>query len=286
VRLTAGSDHLSVMTRFDNHARDHRLRAWFPTKVGADRLVSDGQFLMAQRPLQPPRGEGWVQPHPGTYPQQEFSMIKDAGGRGFAVIADGLPEVAPGCLHDGTTGLHLTLLRCVGWLSRDDFSTRRRTNAGPTIATPQAQCPGRHTFRYALVPLRGRSAADPFSDRGDHLRWKARAFLNPPLTRQGVLAGAVAGRSLVSIDNPEVAVSCIRKHPRRDTLLMRMWNQTGCPQRQTFLTGRPLASVWSADILEERTGPLDHVRLGPRSIVFEVPPCRIMTIEMEFEPLE
>jgi hypothetical protein len=45
----------------------------------------------------------------------------------------------------------LTLLRCVGWLSRDDFSNRRG-HAGPSLATPGAQMPGIWTFDYSLIP--------------------------------------------------------------------------------------------------------------------------------------
>jgi mannosylglycerate hydrolase len=270
VRLTAGSDLADVTVRVDNRAEDHRLRAVFAAGVRTDCLVSDGHFLLAERPLAPPRGEHWAQPHPGTYPQQEFSLVRDAGGAGLAVIAAGLPEVAPVVASDGTAGFALTLLRCVGWLSRDDFPTRRHTNAGPTIPTPDAQCPGPHTLRYAVAPLVPR-------DQGpDVLRLRARSWLNPPLTRQGVAAGARLQGSLLAIDNPAVAVSAIRRHPKRDSLVVRLWNQTGRPQRQTLATGRPVVGAWSLDLLEERTGVLGL------PVVVELAPHRIVTVELAF----
>ena len=137
-------------------AEDHRLRAWFPTGIRTDTVLSDGHFHLVPRPVPPPSGADWVQPHPGTYPQQDFTAVADAGGRGLAIIAAGLPEVAPRPEpHDRTATVQLTLLRCVGWLSRDDLPTRRHTNAGPTMATPEAQCPGEHRFRYALLPFVG-----------------------------------------------------------------------------------------------------------------------------------
>jgi alpha-mannosidase len=273
VRLTAGSDTVSVTTRFENRARDHRLRAWFPAGVRADRLASDGQFLVVERPLRPPRGDDWAQPHPGTYPQQEFSLLRDGGGRGLAVIADGLPEVAPHQTADGVAVLQLTLLRCVGWLSRDDFPTRRQTNAGPTLATPDAQCLGSHEFRYALAPLAGGD---------DRLRWRAREFLNPPLCRQGVLAGARDGGSLLEIDNPAVAVSALRVHPRRDTLVVRLWNQTAAAQRARLVTGQPLAAVWSLDLLDERQQPLVSSMVSAREATVDLAPHRIVTVELVF----
>jgi alpha-mannosidase len=50
--------------------------------------------------------------------------------------------------------LGVTLLRCVGWLSRDDLSTRYK-HAGPPLPTPEAQCQGKHTFEYAVVAHSG-----------------------------------------------------------------------------------------------------------------------------------
>ena len=42
----------------------------------------------------------------------------------------------------------------MGWLSRNDFSTRRG-HAGPRVETPGAQMMGRHTFEYSLIPHGG-----------------------------------------------------------------------------------------------------------------------------------
>ena len=281
VRLTAASDTAAVTVTFENNARDHRLRVAMPTGLRSDELVSDGQFLVAGRPLQPPRGDTWAQPHPGTYPQQEFSFLQAAGGRGLAVIAAGLPEVAPRRAEDGTAGLDLTLLRCVGWLSRDDLPTRRFTNAGPTLATPAAQCPGRHVFHYALAPLNPPAGA---AHGAVDLRQRARAFLNPPLTRQGVSAGAAAPGWLLAGDNPQVAFSALRRHPRRDTLVARLWNQTGRAQRQTLRTARPVRSAWTLDLCEQRQAPLALPAPEVLALDLDLPPHRILTVELEFAP--
>ncbi len=274
VRLTAGADIAEVTTRFTNHAEDHRLRAWFPTGVRTDTVTSDGQFHLVPRPLQPPRGADWVQPHPGTYPQQDFTAIADAGGRGLAVIAAGLPEIAPRCEPtDQTATLQLTLLRAVGWLSRDDFPTRRNTNAGPTIATPEAQCPGDREFRYALAPLTSGTT---------DLRRRCREFLDPVPTRQGVAAGATPGGTLVEVGNPEVAVSAIRKHPTRDTLVVRLWNQTSEAQREILRTPLPVANAWLCDLLEERQEELTDAGGSTTEVALTLLPHRIVTVEIAF----
>ena len=52
--------------------------------------------------------------------------------------------------------LALTLLRCVGFLSWGDLETRVGAQE-PHIPTPDAQCPGKHVFEYA-VTLRGEAS--------------------------------------------------------------------------------------------------------------------------------
>ena len=76
-------------------------------------------------------------------------------GRGLALINRGLPEIEMHQDPSGAATLWLTLFRAVGWLSRDDFPARGNSNAGPTVATPGAQCLGPLCFRYALLPFAG-----------------------------------------------------------------------------------------------------------------------------------
>ncbi|MEZ4388879.1 MAG: glycoside hydrolase family 38 C-terminal domain-containing protein [Candidatus Krumholzibacteriia bacterium] len=275
VRLTAADDVADVTVVLDNTARDHRLRAVFPAGVHTDTVTSDGQFLLTERPLAPPAGRDWEQPHPGTYPQQDFSYICDAGGRGLAIVADGLPEIAPRREPDRSATLALTLLRAVGWLSRDDLPTRRRANAGPTIPTPDAQLLGPHTVRYALAPL----SAGPRD-----LRRRARGWLRPSFTRQAVETGAAPGGSLLAQRNPEVAVSAIRRHPDRGTLVVRLWNQTGIAQADLLTTGLPVAQAWLLDLLEERQETLPLAVMPTHEVPVHLLPHRIVTVELGFDP--
>jgi alpha-mannosidase len=63
----------------------------------------------------------------------------------------GLPEVEVLRRADGNAEIALTLLRCVGWLSRDDLP-ERKGHAGPGLPTPGAQMPGKWVFEYAIIP--------------------------------------------------------------------------------------------------------------------------------------
>jgi len=275
VELQADSPLVRVVTRFDNRVEDHRLRALFPTGARADCVWSDGHFLVNRRPLpQPDVGQVWVQPPPGTYPQQEYSLVQDDRG-GLAVLNRGLPEIEGRRDADGEVELALTLLRCVGWLSRDDFASRRHSNAGPTLFTPAAQCPGVREACYAVLPFEG-----DFRDAG--VRAWSRRYRVAPVTVQGVAEGSVAGgRSLISQASGSATVTAIKKHERRDTLVVRLYNPCERPISETLVTDAEIVGAWRLDLLENREA---EVPAGGRRLHLEIGPHRILTVELQFGP--
>ena len=274
VELRTGSPVVRIETRLDNRVQDHRLRALFPTGVKAEHVWSDGHFLVNRRGLPDPDvGAEWVQPPTGTHPQQEYSLVQDEAG-GLALLNRGLPEIEARPLDDGTVELALTLLRSVGWLSRDDFESRRHTNAGPTLFTPEAQCPGEHVFRYAVLPFEGE-----FRSAG--VRSWSRRYRVEPVTVQGVLAGStVGGRSLVRQESGRATITAIKRHERRDTLVVRLYNPFSEPIEETLRTEATIAGAWLTDLLEEREAELPA---RPHYIDLAIEPHRIVTVELEIE---
>ena len=273
VRLTAGSPVVDVEVSFDNRARDHRLRALFQTPLVTGTVLSDGHFLINERPIERPDGTGWVQPPPATYPQQEFSLLSD-GERGLALLNRGLPEIEAARGEGGEATLALTLLRCVGWLSRDDFGTRNRTNAGPTLHTPEAQCIGDQEFRYAVVPFTGSHITAGIKNLS--LRYRT-----PVLTKQGVRDQCVpGGMSLLEKSNDRTCVTGIKKHETRNTLVVRLYNLTGSGVDETLRFGADVTAAWRTDLLEGRLSglPMDD----PRELGLELGPHEIATVEIEF----
>src|SRR6185503_5271616 len=156
----------------DNTARDHRLRVLFPT--GAARVLdarADTAFGTVRRPARRPAPAAPPLEAPvSAAPLQSFVDAGD-GRTGATLFSDGLMEYE--VLAEAPPRVALTLLRCVGFLSRDDLATRPGGHAGPGLATPGAQCPGRHVFRFAFQP---RGA--PPSEAALHAA--ARDFLSPP----------------------------------------------------------------------------------------------------------
>jgi mannosylglycerate hydrolase len=154
ITLTSGVPRVDIRTEIDNGnppVRDHRLRVHFPTPFNADHANHDGHFMIVRRPIGVPEfDQGWIeQPRPEV-PQRAFTSVSNDSS-GLAVANRGLPEVEVLLNSSGNAEIALTLLRCVGWLSRDDLSTRRG-HAGPMMATPEAQMPGKYAFEYSIIP--------------------------------------------------------------------------------------------------------------------------------------
>jgi len=278
IRLAADSRRLDITTTLDNRARDHRLQAVFPTGIATTEVVSDGHFHLDRRPLQRTGGEHWDQPAPAEWPQQDFSLLADDRG-GLALLNRGLPEFSTHAGDDGTATLHLTLLRCVGWLSRDDFATRNETNAGPTLATPDAQAPGPRTARYALLPFAGEPLAAG-------VKVQSEAYRTPPPSHQGVADGArPVGESFLAQQRPEVAITAIKCGENTRALVVRLVNLSDGALVESLTCGLPVLEAEKTGILET-TFEVDRdpvaVIDGGRRVRVPLAPHEIATVLLVF----
>ncbi len=274
VALRPTSPVVEVELQFNNEASDHRLRAQFPTGVSSETVVSDGHFYINHRPIDQPLGEDWKQAPAGTYPQQEFTLVQD-GERGVALLNKGLPEIQAHRSETGGVTLSLTLIRAVGWLSRDDFDTRRRSNAGPTLYTPEAQCNGLQTLEYAVAPFVG-------SYIEADIKGLSQRYRTPVLTIQGVADQRVSGDSfLVQKAGRSTCVSAIKKHEVRDTLVVRLFNLTSEPVEEFLRFGVDIRQAWRVDLLEERFEALKPA--SDRELRVLLRPHEIATLEIRFD---
>jgi alpha-mannosidase len=179
VSLVPGVARADVEVSVENTAEDHRLQLLFPLGDRVAEGLYDGHYEIVRRPAGTPEGDGGWQEQPTAEQPMRAFVAATAAERpeGLLVAAHGIREasVSP----EGV--IALTLLRCFGWLSRDDLSTRAG-GAGPTLPTPGGQCPGRHVFRLSLIPFEG-DVADAAA--------RADAFRAEP---RGVATGLHAGR--------------------------------------------------------------------------------------------
>lgn len=201
--LPANAPYVDVEVDFENQALDHRLEVRFPTGLQVDTARFDGHFDVIERPIDLPKTDStWRELPRPEVPQRTFADVSVAG-KGLMVANLGLPEVAALRAEDGSATLALTLLRSVGWLSRDDL-WNRQGHAGPPLETPEAQVLGLHQFNYRLIP-----------HDGDWLKasQQAHTFQTPltaevTLPNQGTLQTPT---SMVSIEPASFLVTAIKE---------------------------------------------------------------------------
>jgi mannosylglycerate hydrolase len=215
ISLYPGVKRIDIHTTVTNHAHDHRLRVHFPTPWRVESSFAESAFDVVERPVDLPMDtNGWIEQPVPTHPQATFADLSD-GHSGLMVANKGLPEYEAFGEAKGTT-IALTLLRCVGWLSRDDLNCRRG-HAGPKLETPEAQCLGTYSFHYALIP-----------HMGDWRNALNEAYaLNAPL--RGVVTDMHAGTlraesSFVKIRPSSLTVSAIKNPEEREGLVVRFHN--------------------------------------------------------------
>lgn len=274
ITLKHGSRSIEVETLFENCVKDHRLRVSFPTGIETESVLSDGHFYVNERSIRPPSPEGadWVQPPQATVPQQDFSAVQD-GRRGLAILSRGLPEIEPVLDEEGAVELKLTLLRSVGWLSRDDLRTRKGAPAGPTLATPAAQCLGQYRFSYAVVPFAGDFLRDGVKGESERYR-------TPVVVQQGVKDQIVAGgQSLLKKVTKYSCTTSVRVHNDRNTLLVRIYNLSGNDIEETLQSDLKIVAAWRTDLLDERIAGLDST---DGVVNVSLAPYQIATLEIEF----
>jgi alpha-mannosidase len=190
LRVAGDLPWVECRTVLENCALDHRLRLHVPLGAPAETAVVDGHFAVTERPASPPAPQAdWKQQPPPSNHCESLAAIaaSDGSGRGVALLTRGLHEYevtgadlstrhAPGGrleLPIADAALELTLLRAVGFLSRDDIAGRPG-HAGPSVETPGAQCIGGHELEFAILPFAGDSHAAG-------LARAARRFAAPPL---------------------------------------------------------------------------------------------------------
>ena len=143
-------------TEINNKASDHRLKVNFSAPIKSKekdlKCTYDTQFGLLEKEVKINEFaydmEKYKERVEETFAIQNFADLSTEVS-GLTLITQGLPELE--ICKDQYYQLSLTLLRSVGWLSRDDLRTRGG-GAGPSMATPDAQCLGINTFEYALYP--------------------------------------------------------------------------------------------------------------------------------------
>jgi alpha-mannosidase len=242
--------------------------------VNSDSVTADydGHFEVVRRPIGVPEAdESWVeQPRPEV-PQRAFTDVS-AGRIGLMIANRGLPEVEVlrrtqvsrrnlGAedernpfsrrkrVSENDAEIALTLLRCVNWISRDDFEGRKG-HAGPMSSTPGAQMLGQWTFEYSIIPH-----VEQISDLFYQQAWNFETPLRAVSTdlHEGALP---ASGSFVEVASQECVLSAVKETEDGSGWLVRGYNISGEEIKVAIKPWRRFKHAARVNLAEERQSVL------------------------------
>jgi len=303
---------IDLKIEIENASKDHRIRAIFPTKIKSNSVNCDGHFTVISRDVKLPDSENWAQKPLPTNHQKDFISVSDES-RTFSVINKGLPEYEAILNEDGTISLAITLLRCIEWLSRIDFSSRRN-NAGPDLNTPKAQCIGHHTFELSLsieenkanwlasqIHIKGKEFNNPLKVVAPFMvRSSIRAANKLVLSPFGILSYFGDTRrhqfkqylpeelSFLEIENTNIVLSALKKSEEGNELILRCFNISSEPQETNvkFCDFIEIQDAQVVNFLEET--PQNEIKayvksIEQNSILLAIDPHVIATIKIKMK---
>lgn len=240
----------------DNKAKDQRLRLKLPLQTRIDHTYSDSAFDIVKRDAQKiEEFHAPKQKEVSVVVEPSLSLVRaDHIDKGFYFFHRGLQEYQVTKNHEMDV-LEVTLVRSVGWLSRDDFTTRGG-GAGPNLATPEGQCLRKVTFDFAFSPAKREI-------ENSEIASLAHQFRIPPRLYSGKTDDST--NRILEIDNPNVQWSMIREQD--GVLEVRLWNPNDKPEEITF------SSIYQIDFVEKvnfdgnKQGICEQLdTLGPKKI--------------------
>lgn len=274
ISLYSGIRRIDVKTNFENKAKDHVLKVVFPTGIDSKYSYAESVFSVDCRSAKDINDNSdyssWVEEPSGTNPQKTFVDVNN-GEVGLAIANQGIPEF--NVQYDGKEAvISLTLLRCIGWLSRKDL-LYRKGNGGWTLETPDAQCIGNYNFNYSIIPHSG----DWIS--GEVLR-KSYEFATPLFTFQIEDKGVDENSefSLFEIDNSNIVLSCLKLAENGDGIVARFVNQSDMDVDMKLKINIPASDVYDVYYvrLDEKIICPAEYKNGIINILFK--PWEIVTI--------
>ncbi|MDI6783838.1 MAG: glycoside hydrolase family 38 C-terminal domain-containing protein [bacterium] len=273
VTLTKGSPRVDIVTEFDNNAKDHRLRALFPNGIKTNSAFAEGHFDVVQRAIALPQNlDEYTTEHPPlTHPQLGFVDVND-GEVGLTIINQGLPEYE--VIDDAKRTIALTLFRAVGWLSHYDLLTRQLP-AGPHLPTPEAQCLGKHRFKFSILPHSG-SWSDAAVYRQAY-QFNVGFGTHQTESHKGKLPKSFG---FVSVEPKELVVTAIKKSEKEGFVILRFYNIGEKTVQGKVRFGKPVKQVYLADLSEKRQQKLEVA--NNKSVQLAVAKKKIITLAVQF----
>jgi alpha-mannosidase len=238
VRLDAESRRLEFRTSVDWRERHTLLKVCFPLAVRAPNATYETAFGYAERPTH----------YSTSFDRARYEVPghrwADLSEHGFGVALLTDSKYGYSCFGNE---LRVSLLR------------------SPTSPDPDAD-QGAHELAYALVPHVGGWREAGIVAEG--------ARFNAPL-RWSACVSETQGRSLASVDDPNLVLDTIKPAEDSDAVVLRLYEAHGARGTARVRLDRPFAKAALANALEEEREPLE---LDGAEIVLPYRPHQVATV--------
>lgn len=266
VSLYSGVPYVDCSLTIENRAKDHKLSLAFPLESAVKKVRAGQPFDIVNRSMEIPDGNNWIESPPTSHPFQGILDIK-CNDYSLGFYSLGPLEYELRTSKNGPEVL-FTLVRSVGWLSREDCKTRK-VEVGPKISTPGAQCLNKLTYHYAIVPHRG-------EEDYNEIIAGFQKYSNP-LRGTFLPVGAKVGKSddLFSLSPEKLVISCCKVNQEGDGIILRFYNPTDDNVSATVKGSKLITSCRKTNMMEKSWDAFKDLPFE-----FDVKPREIITLEL------
>jgi alpha-mannosidase len=276
ISLHRGSKRVDISTSVDNVVKDHRLRAVFPSGIKTDYSWADSKFDVVKRSIKPElRTKEHLEEPSKTHPYDSFVDLADSD-KGFAIISDGLTEFE--VQDNPQREIAITLLRCVGDLSREDLLTRPG-GAGWPQRTPDAQCQGDYTFNYSIYPHTGDWLKSKVYKEALNYRVALRAVHDFTIEKKDIKKPLPSQANFITLSPDNLVISCLKKAEDDEMLVLRFYNISNKSTKGKVSSFKKIKKAYLLNMNEEIKGVL---KVAKNSIPVNASPKKIMTLGLRF----
>jgi len=265
VVLRKRARHVDVTVSFDNRAKNHRLRALFPTRRDGTVCHAESAFDVIERDTVFGPESPWHGTRHVTFPQQRFVDVSD-GENGLAILNSGQREYE--ITQDEDRAIALTLMRAY----EVSLSTVSKCWEQLSEMT-RAQAPGAHEFSYRIFPHAG-----GYAEGG--VLTETEGFCAPLEIAQ---AGAHGGdlpkaHGFLEVQPAGLVLSACKRAEEGDGWAVRLYNPTDNSISGAVTTGMPLQS---AVLLRLDETFLENLSVDENSVQVTVNAKKIVTVKLD-----
>lgn len=275
VSLYQNIDRIDFWTKFENYSKDHRLQVQFPSGIKTDYSESYDIFNITKRDVLVKVPKQWVEYPQNTHPSHGFMNLED-GTFGICASTNGLLEFEA-VQEKSQTMLHITLLRCVGWLSRTDLLSRIG-NGGWTIETKDAQCLNSYIFEYSICYHQGSFRSS--NCFGVMEKAKLPSFIRRIQNKEHRKVNIANSLEFLSSLPKEIRISAVKVSEDEKAIVVRLFSIGTKIQEAVLQIPMRVKRIEYCNLIEEE---ISQIKMEDHKLIFQLKPSQIVTLKLIME---